>query len=428
MDRRDDPAAVERAHRQQVEEVDEEPEEGERLQVLRVVGEAGEVDHGGSGRAQQRAGDADPRLAPGVLRHLLQRDQRAEERDEHRRRDGQPLVPCLDHVPHLVDEQEHDEPDPEPPAADPDVDRGRDEHREQELELEQDDAELGEERADRDDRGPELAREALPTRLGVDRLVVAKVGLELRPGRELAHELIVAAEEPVAGCRPVCGTESLSRRQGVTRYRKDRSHDHRLPALPAQKYDCAACAVPRSRRNDLRGLDRTHRKEHRRVAASRERLAGDEGFEQEGSSGAEGQQRPARLSAKALKGPRAPPAHRASRGSKARPERQSRTRPCSRGGTIDTSAGTQAKNLADANISHPAIGIYCFGDLSFTPQSALVSAGNLSVTAAAIVTVGLDERPTPNLIGCVVGVSRVRVRVHDAAGAALDAPFTIWFQ
>jgi hypothetical protein len=98
------------------------------------------------------------------------------------------------------------------------------------------------------------------------------------------------------------------------------------------------------------------------------------------------------------------------------------------GGTIDTSAGTQAKNLADANISHPATGIYCFGDLSFTPQSALVSAGNLSVVAAAIVTVGVDERPTPNLTGCVVGVSRVRVRVHDAAGAALDAPFTIWFQ
>ena len=47
-----------------------------------------------------------------------------------------------------------------------------------------------------DDRGPELAQEALPARLGMDGLVVAKVGLELRPGRELAHALIVATEEP----------------------------------------------------------------------------------------------------------------------------------------------------------------------------------------------------------------------------------------
>src|SRR5215204_6689226 len=111
-------------------------------------------------------------------------------------------MPRLEHMPHLVDEEEHDEPDPEPPAADPDVDRGGDEHREQELELEQDDAELGEERAERDDRGPEFPREALPARLGVDRLVVAKVWLELRPGRELAHEPIVAADQAITGCRP----------------------------------------------------------------------------------------------------------------------------------------------------------------------------------------------------------------------------------
>jgi len=94
-----------------------------------------------------------------------------------------------------VHEQEQDEADAERPAADPDVDRGGDEHREEELELEQDGAELREEGPDRDDRRPQLAREALPPRLGLDRLVVAKVWLELRLRRELAHELIVAREE-----------------------------------------------------------------------------------------------------------------------------------------------------------------------------------------------------------------------------------------
>src|SRR5204863_8553594 len=84
---------------------------------------------------------------------------------------------------------------PERPAADPDVDRGRDEHRPEELELQQDDPELGEERADGDDRRPDLARERLPARLGLDRLVVAETGLELGRRVELAHRLIVATEE-----------------------------------------------------------------------------------------------------------------------------------------------------------------------------------------------------------------------------------------
>src|SRR5947208_2817972 len=73
-----------------------------------------------------------------------------------------------------VDEQQHDEPDSEPPAADPDVHRGRNEHREEELELEQDDAELGEKRADRGDRRPKPPEEPTPVEaLRLDRLVLA---------------------------------------------------------------------------------------------------------------------------------------------------------------------------------------------------------------------------------------------------------------
>lgn len=99
-------------------------------------------------------------------------------------------------------------------------------------------------------------------------------------------------------------------------------------------------------------------------------------------------------------------------------------------GTIATTAGTTPKNVSDANITHPATGIYCFGGLSFAPETALVSVGNNSVTTAAMATVGVDGRlPTPNLTDCTVGVSRVRVRIYAAAsGALVDAPFTIWFQ
>ncbi len=113
-------------------------------------------------RNASAARDRELRLAPGVVRHLSKRDQCAHERDEERCRDGESLPFRLEYVSHLVDEQQHDEPDSEPPAADPDVHRGRNEHREEELELEQDDAELGEKRADRGDRRPKPPEEPTP--------------------------------------------------------------------------------------------------------------------------------------------------------------------------------------------------------------------------------------------------------------------------
>ena len=146
-------------------------------------------------RAEDGPCDRELRLVPGVVRHLLERDQRAEERDEERSAHRQSLALRLEHVAHLVDEEQDHEADPEPPAAEPDVERGRDEHGEEELELEEDAAELDEQRADGDERGSELPqeREARLVLDGLWRLVVRELG---EPGaffwREFGHELIVA--------------------------------------------------------------------------------------------------------------------------------------------------------------------------------------------------------------------------------------------
>src|SRR5206468_4877945 len=89
-----------------------------------------------------------------------------------------------------------DQADREPDPAEPEVGAERDEQPEQELVLEDRDAELGDDRADRGERRPDLPAELAPVRAAarLDRLVVAKLGLELRPGRQLAHGLMVARE------------------------------------------------------------------------------------------------------------------------------------------------------------------------------------------------------------------------------------------
>src|SRR5204863_9245542 len=138
-----------------------------------------------------------------VLRLLLQEDAGSEERNEQRRADGQPLPLGLEPMPHLVDEDQADQPDREPDPAEPEVRAERDEQPEQELVLEDPDAELRDERADRGERGPDLPPELAPVRPArLDGLVVAKLGLELRPGRELAHRLIVAPNQAEAAGIP----------------------------------------------------------------------------------------------------------------------------------------------------------------------------------------------------------------------------------
>ena len=58
--------------------------------------------------SEPRIGPARPTRAstPASLRQLLERDRRAEERDEERRARIEPLAPRLPHVAHLVDEQQ----------------------------------------------------------------------------------------------------------------------------------------------------------------------------------------------------------------------------------------------------------------------------------------------------------------------------------
>jgi hypothetical protein len=93
-------------------------------------------------------------------------------------------------------------------------------------------------------------------------------------------------------------------------------------------------------------------------------------------------------------------------------------------GTVETNAPA-AKGIANANISHPATGVYCFNSLGFTPNTAVASAGNIFVTGAAMATVSVDGRTPPGLDLCPG--SRVRVRLYDATGALVNWPFTIWF-
>src|SRR5207248_9306839 len=151
-------------------------------------------------RAEQRPGDRELELPPGVLRALLEEDARAQERDEERRGHGQALALGLEPVAALVHEDESDQPDREPDPAEPQVGAERDEQAEQELVLEDRDAELRDDGADRGERGPDLPAELAPVRAAarLDRLVAAKLGLELRPGGELAHPLMVATEEAAA--------------------------------------------------------------------------------------------------------------------------------------------------------------------------------------------------------------------------------------
>ena len=125
---------------------------------------------------------------------LLQEDARAEERDEEGRADGQALPLRLEPVPHLVDEDQPDEPDRERKTAVPEVGAERDEEAEQELELEDPDAELRDEGPDGGEGGPDLAADLPPVGAArLDRLVLAKVARQLRRlvgvdfGRELAH-------------------------------------------------------------------------------------------------------------------------------------------------------------------------------------------------------------------------------------------------
>ena len=168
--------AVERDDRDEVEEVEEEAGECERDEELRARRLAGDPACGSADGAENRAGERDTRLLPGVVGKLLHPDHRAEERDEQRRARSDSLASELEDVSELVDEDQEHEADRERQSPDPCVRRDRDEHRgarRDHLELQEQAAELQEQEAEADDRRGQLAHEVADPGPRLDRLVAA---------------------------------------------------------------------------------------------------------------------------------------------------------------------------------------------------------------------------------------------------------------
>jgi hypothetical protein len=99
-------------------------------------------------------------------------------------------------------------------------------------------------------------------------------------------------------------------------------------------------------------------------------------------------------------------------------------------GTIQTNIGatpSQAKNIAQASITHPATGVYCFSGLSFTPATAVVALDNAdaNLTSNQIASVAVFRGEA--LGGCAAG-AQARVNVVTPAPAGVDHGFTVWFE
>ena len=201
--------------------------------------------------AEDRPRDRDLRLVPGVVGQLLQRDQRAEEGDEHRRGDRQPLPLGLEDVTQLVHEQEQDEADRELPAPEERIRADRDEHRagdREELELEDRDEEelqLPDQQPDRGDRRPELAPDVAQRHRALDRGVGLRLFGLARRVRVVAHGLRVLTKPwlrrgPARRDRPPPGTGGRPVRLRVV-------GDH-APGIPRPLRPDALGASPRSPR------------------------------------------------------------------------------------------------------------------------------------------------------------------------------------
>lgn len=102
-----------------------------------------------------------------------------------------------------------------------------------------------------------------------------------------------------------------------------------------------------------------------------------------------------------------------------------------------TTVASQTKNVADANIKHPASGVYCFA-LPFTPKSAIVDGSNLMGANDTVATVYVRRAGDPPPDDCA-GSDNVRVRTLDLDGnpstvssmyspALRDHDFFIWFE
>jgi hypothetical protein len=86
----------------------------------------------------------------------------------------------------------------------------------------------------------------------------------------------------------------------------------------------------------------------------------------------------------------------------------------------------RVRNLSQANVSHPATGVYCFSGLNFDPRSAVVSGTNGGGQNFTLATVEIN--PPGQLIDCGSN-DTVRVRTLDIRTQALtDERFFIWFE
>jgi hypothetical protein len=95
----------------------------------------------------------------------------------------------------------------------------------------------------------------------------------------------------------------------------------------------------------------------------------------------------------------------------------------------------QSKNVGQANVTHPAEGLYCFGGLSFTPKSVVVTpssgidaAGNPTfIDTIATASVSIPGVTFP--FGCAeTDVVRVRTVAAASPGTLTDRGFMIWFE
>jgi hypothetical protein len=83
-----------------------------------------------------------------------------------------------------------------------------------------------------------------------------------------------------------------------------------------------------------------------------------------------------------------------------------------------------ARNISNANISHPSTGVYCFTGLNFQPR-AIVGTGTHETT---LVSGQVVVPPVDTLIDCPQGAT-VRIRTTDStSGAPIDARFFVWME
>jgi hypothetical protein len=83
-------------------------------------------------------------------------------------------------------------------------------------------------------------------------------------------------------------------------------------------------------------------------------------------------------------------------------------------GTLDPNLSSS--NVPQAGVTNPSAGVYCFKDLGFTVNSAVVSGDNSNSNDDTIASVAIDNTGGP-LSGCPAG-SNVRVRTLDPNGVA----------